>query len=152
MDIKNFDFIPLYAQDYLYYLKNVRALSDKTVYEYYLDLRIFFRFVADLKNITDNKDFNSIDASCVPSEVLEKITLSELYIYLNFLNDGRDDTVKTRSRKISSLKSFYKYLCKQAIINENPTLYLDSPKSRKTLPVYLSYDECIKLLDSVDGS
>lgn len=148
---RSYDFIPDYARDYLYYLRNIRALSEKTVDQYYLDLKIFFRFVMEYKHLTDETDFDRIDASGVSAKVIERLTLSDLYVYLNYVNDERGNEARSRARKISSLRTFYKYLCKQAVISENPTLYLEPPKSRKTLPVYLTLDEASKLLGSVDG-
>ena len=151
MNLKTYEQIPDYARDYLYYLRNIRALSPKTVDQYYLDLKIFFRFVMEYKNLTDEKDFDRIDASAVPAQIIEQLTLSDLYVYLNYVNDERGNESRARARKISSLRTFYKFLCKQAVISENPTLFLEPPKSRRTLPVYLSLDEASKLLDSVEG-
>ena len=148
---KRFDFIPEYARAYLFYLINVRNLSEKTVYEYYLDLRTFFRFVSQLKNITNEDIFDLIDASVCPVNIIEHLTLSELYNYLNFVREDRDNGVLARMRKISSLKSFYKYLTKNSIIDNNPTLYLESPKNPKRLPVNLSLEDSVKLLNSIDG-
>ncbi len=148
---KKFDFIPEYARNYLFYLLNVRNLSDKTVYEYYLDLRTFFRYVAQLKNITNEDNFDLIDASECPSNMIENLTLNDLYTYLNYVREGRDNGIRARMRKISSLKSFYNYLCKNSVIDINPTLYLEAPKHPKRLPVNLSLEDSIKLLQSIDG-
>lgn len=148
---KKFDFIPEYARNYLFYLLNVRNLSDKTVYEYYLDLRTFFRYVVQLKNITNEDNFDLIDASKCPSKIIENLSLNDLYTYLNFVREGRENGIRARMRKISSLKSFYNYLCKNSVIDLNPTLYLEAPKNPKRLPVNLSLEESIKLLQSIDG-
>lgn len=146
-----YDFIPQYARNFLYHLINVELKSQKTVYEYYLDLRTFFRFIVQFKNITNEDNFDLIDASNCPASVLEKLTLTDLYEYLNYVREGRENNVRARMRKTSSLKSFYKYLCKQAIISENPTTYLEAPKQPKDLPIHLSVDDSIKLLESIDG-
>lgn len=147
-----FDFIPSYAQGYLNYMINVQSKSEKTVYEYYLDLRTFFRFVMQFKDITKEENFDLIDASDCPVSVIEHLTLSDLYEYLNYVREGRDNSARTRMRKTSSLKSFYNYLCKQAIISENPTTYLEAPKAAKRLPVYLTVEDSVKLLESIDGA
>ena len=123
-DSKKFDFIPAFARNYLFYLLNIKNLSEKTVYEYYLDLRTFFRYIVISKNITHEDNFDLIDASNCPVSVIENLSLTEIYEYLGYIREGRDNETRARMRKVSSLKSFYKYLCKQAIINENPTLYL----------------------------
>jgi site-specific recombinase XerD len=148
---KKFDFIPEYARNYLFYLLNVRNLSDKTVYEYYLDLRTFFRFVLCHKNVTNVENFESINASDCQLSLIEDLSLNDLYSYLNYVREDRDNGVRSRMRKVSSLKSFYNYLCKNSVIDTNPTLYLESPKNPKRLPVNLSLDESIKLLKSVEG-
>ncbi len=148
---KKFDFIPEYARNYLFYLLNVRNLSDKTVYEYYLDLRTFFRFVLCHKNVTNVENFESINASDCQLSLIEDLSLNDLYSYLNYVREDRDNGVRSRMRKVSSLKSFYNYLCKNSVIDTNPTLYLEAPKNPKRLPVNLSLDESIKLLKSVEG-
>lgn len=148
---KPYDFIPEYARNYLFYLINVQNKSEKTVYEYYLDLRTFFRFVVQTKNLTSEDNFDLVDASNCPVSVIEKLSLTELYTYLNFIREGRNNEARSRMRKTSSLKSFYNYLHKQAIISDNPTTYLEAPKTPSKLPVYLNVDESIKLLENIDG-
>lgn len=148
---KKFDFIPEYSRNYLFYLLNVRNLSEKTVYEYYLDLRTFFRFILVHKNVTNEDDFDLIDASSCQVALIENLSLNDLYSYLNYVREDRDNGVRSRMRKVSSLKSFFNYLCKNSIIDTNPTLYLEAPKNPKRLPVNLSLEESIKLLESVDG-
>jgi len=69
---KPYDFIPEYARNYLFYLINVQNKSEKTVYEYYLDLRTFFRFVVQTKNLTSEDNFDLVDASNCPVSVIEK--------------------------------------------------------------------------------
>lgn len=144
-----YEYIPDYAAEFLYYCKTIKNMSDKTVEEYYLDLRIFFRFLKT-KNGEDIP-FDKVDASDVSLEELKKVDLSDLYVFLNFVNEERGNAVRARNRKISSLKSFFKFLCKQGVIEENPTTYLESPKTPKSLPIYLSIDECKALLGSIDG-
>ncbi len=144
-----YEYIPDFAAEFLYYCKTIKNMSDKTVDEYYLDLRVFFRFIKS----RDGSDcpFDEIDASDVSLAEIKKISLSDLYVFLNFVNEERGNAVRARNRKISSLRSFFKFLCKQGVLDENPTTYLESPKTPKSLPIYLSLDECMRLLDSIDG-
>lgn len=144
--------VPSFCREFLFYLKNVRNLSVKTVSEYYLDLRTYFRFISVyLGLIPDTSDFHSIDASVVSLADLKKITLSDLYAYLNFLNEQLDNSSTTRMRKTSSLKTFYKFLNKQNIMDDNPTQFLDTPHEKKRLPKYLTVDQSMELLESIDG-
>lgn len=147
----SFSQIPDYAQEFLYYCRNIKNMSEKTVSEYFLDLRIFFRFLKVYKENFPDDNFDSIDASNISLDVLKTVTLSDLYTYLNFVNEERHDKIAARNRKISSLRSFFKFMCKQGYLDENPTTYLDSPKKPKELPVYLSLDECMVLLENIDG-
>lgn len=144
-----YEYIPDYAAEFIYYCRSIKNMSEKTAEEYYLDLRIFFRFL----KTRDSSDvpFDEVDASDYPISELKKITLSDLYVFLNFVNEERGNHVRARNRKISSLRSFFKFLCKQGLINDNPTTYLESPKNPKSLPIYLSVDECRALLNSIDG-
>ena len=148
---QSFTQIPDYAQEFLYYCRNIKNMSEKTVHEYFLDLRIFFRFLKIYKNNFPDQDFDSIDASDFSLAELKTVTLSDLYTYLNFVNEEREDKIAARNRKISSLRTFFKFMCKQGYLDENPTTFLDSPKKPKELPIYLSLNECMSLLESIDG-
>lgn len=147
-----FDGIPDYAKDYLYYIRNIRMLSARTVNGYYIDLRLFFKFIADYKHLTTQTDFNKIDGSVVSLDTIRSLNLSDIYLFLNYVTEERANAAKCRSRKISSIRGFFKYLEKQALIDKNPTETLEVPKIKTSLPVYLSVEECQKLLSSIDGN
>lgn len=146
-----FPFIPDYAVRFLLYSKNVRNLSPRTINEYYLDLRTFFRFLMLYRNLCDSSVlFSVIDASGCPIDVIKNLKLSDLYEYLNFVIDQRENKVRARMRKISNLRTFFKYLDREALITDNPTLHLETPQNRNKLPVYLTVNESEKLLECVD--
>ncbi len=148
----SFPGIPYYAVQFLMYEKNVNNLSAKTIKEYYLDLHTFFRFVMRYKNLCDSQiEFTKIDASSCPLSTIAELQLSDLYEYLNFVYDERSNNIRARLRKTSSLRTFYKYLTRQALIENNPTVYLEMPQNRNKLPVYLTVEESLQLLDSIDG-
>ena len=56
----------------------------------------------------------------------------------------------TISRKITAIKDFHRYLCKEEDIKENPALLIDNPKPDKPLPVVLSKEEINKMISSID--
>jgi site-specific recombinase XerD len=94
-----------------------------------------------------NSDIKNVDL-----KVLSSVTLEDLYAYLAYLTNERANSPTARARKVASLKSFYNYLCnKVKLINNNPTLELETPKLGIRQPVYLTLDESKKLLDVVDG-
>jgi len=144
---------PIILNDFLVYMETIRGKSPNTVDEYALDLRMFFRYIKILKKrVSPNTEFNEIKIDDIDLELIKQITLSDIYSYLNFLARERKDNAATRARKVSSLKTFFKYLTvKTHQLSINPTETLDAPKIRASLPVYLSLEESIDLLKAVDG-
>lgn len=85
--------------------------------------------------------------------MLDKITLHDLYEYLAYVAGERLNNASSRARKVSSLRTFFKYLnVKAKLIHDNPTKDLDSPKIPKSLPRYLSLEESKTLLNSIKGA
>ena len=132
-----------------------------TVREYFYDLRTFFRFLkmqlsSDVENNifsqnTKTDEFEKIDISDITIEKIETITLSDLYTYMSYVNQDRKNSSSARARKVSSLKTFYKYLHKKAnLIDNDPTINLDPPKIAGRLPKYLDLDSSKKLLEASD--
>lgn len=148
----NFDDCPELLRNYLFYMLTIKGRSKKTVYEYYLDLRYFLRFVKSKKDPSLKKDFDNIDITDIDKNFLNNITIIDIYEFLTFLQTKKGDSASTRSRKVSSIKGFYEYLTvKTNAIENNPTISLDNPKIGKTLPKHLSLEESLELLNSVEG-
>ncbi len=140
-------------RNFLIYMETILGRSPKTVYEYYLDLKTFFRYIKKSKGLVpDEIDFNRISVNDVSIDLIESVSLSDVYSYLNYVLNERDNASAARSRKISSLRSFYKYLTNKAfLVKNNPMLELDAPKKKKSLPKYMTLDEAIALLKAIDG-
>lgn len=145
-------------RDYLIYLETIKGRSPKTVAEYYTDLRAFFRFLLifhanDKQTLLDEEKFHQVSISSVTLDFIRTITLSDLYEFLYFMTEQRHNSATARARKVSSLRGFFKYLCNNLkLLDENPTLNLEIPSARKTLPKYLTLEQSLELLNSVDGS
>ena len=155
---------PEILRDFLAYHETVKAHSRRTVDEYFLDLRNFFRY---MKQIRDpqlaNRALDEIDIMDLDLEFVSSITLTDIYGYMAYLSRERVQNqnsrnpeyglnAATRARKIATIRSFYNYLTnKMHLLRENPVKDIDSPKLKKSLPKYLTLDESIRLLDSVDG-
>lgn len=102
--------------------------------------------------VSDDIDFEDIDIKDINDDFIKDITLSDLYAFLAFAENYRDNGNYARARKVATLRSFFKYLQGKAkIIDENPTLELEAPKINKRNPIYLTLDESKKLLDSIEG-
>lgn len=113
-------------EDFLKYLEVEKNYSNKTIVSYKNDLIEVFEYL--------NKEFLSLKED-------------DIMKYLNFLNTKKDKRT-TISRKISSLKSFYKYLNRKKIINNNPMEFILYPKKERKLPNYIEYNELESLLKS----
>lgn len=136
------------------YQSNVKNKSELTINEYCLDLRMFFRFIFAKKNsisYSDEEEFNLIDIRMIDDSFYSEITLEDAYEFLAYCKTDRDNHEKARARKVSSIRTFFKYLQMNGVIDDNPMINLDSPKLPKTLPKYLTIDQATKLLESVQG-
>lgn len=139
--------------DFLSYHESVKAHSKSTIDEYYLDLRTFLRYLKRLRRkVPADTAMESIDISDVDLALIRSVQLSDVYQYLAYLARDRKLSTASRARKVSSIRSFYKYLSTKAgLLDENPVQDLDSPRIRKSLPQYLTLEESVHLLESVHG-
>lgn len=142
------------VDDFLDYMKSTKGSSDNTVKEYYYDLRVFVRFIKKRKNLVDESiDFNDIAIEDISPKVLESVTKQDIYAYNAFLERERKISNRSKFRKISSVRSFYNYLyAKIEVIKKNPIIDIDMPKIEKTLPVYLTLDQSLNLLKTIEKS
>ena len=114
-------------------METIRGRSVKTVEAYYTDLHTFFCFMKTYKGFCDsNLSTKDMDISDIDLEFIKSITLSDVYEYLNYTMSERENNAKTRARKVSSLRSFYKYLTTKAnVLEENPIQELEIPALKK---------------------
>ncbi|MBE6932208.1 MAG: recombinase XerC [Ruminococcaceae bacterium] len=155
---------PLVLREFLSYHENIKAQSKKTISEYYLDLRMFLRFIVLIKNeMPYHTDLETISIRSVDTDLLRTVTVNDIYDFLSYLANDRvknpDSMSKeigigsaARARKLSSIKSFYKYLTvRTRQLEENPVKDLEYPKLRKSLPRYLTLEQSRRLLEAVEG-
>ena len=156
---------PQILRDFLTYHENIKGQSPKTVSEYFLDLRLFLRFIRLTSNGMSLKtDIEIIPIKDIDIEFVRSITTSEIFDFLSYLAHVRvfntesyvpskGISASSRSRKLSAIKSFYKYLTiRTKQLTENPVADLEYPKLRKSLPKYLTMSESAALLQSVSGA
>lgn len=147
------DEMPVTVRNYSLYMRNIKGRSAKTVEEYCLDLRTFFRFMRKHK-MPEFKDieFEEIPIRDIDAEFIKSITTIDIFEFMNYAVDDRLNIASTRQRKTSALKGYFSYLCDhEHLIEENPTINLTPPKKKKSLPKYLSLEQSIALLSAVDG-
>ena len=144
---------PALIRDFLVYHETIQGHSKRTVDEYYLDLRSFFRFLKwDKQLVSKTESMDSISIADVDISLAASVTITDVYSYMNYLTRDRGLNAASRARKVATIRSFYKYLTNKAkLLDQNPVQDLDAPRRRKSLPKYLDLDESIHLLESVNG-
>lgn len=150
VEIKN---LPESVVDFLSYLETIKGKSINTIKGYEIDLTLFFRFLKIYKGlIIDNSlEFSEIDIKDIDNRFIRNIKLTDLYAFLSFAEKQRGNGSYARARKVATLKSYFKFIHGKAkIIDDNPTIELESPKINKRHPIYLTLDESLKLLNSLD--
>lgn len=141
------------VDDYLNYLKAARGRSESTVKEYYYDIRQFLRYMRIRKEHLKVESLDEVSIEDVDIELLETIKKSDIYAYISYLDSTRGNSGRTKFRKISSVRSFFDYLTyKIELLDKNPTENIDMPKIERSLPVYLTLEEAVHLLNIVENS
>ncbi len=144
---------PEIIKEFLLYIENIGGRSTKTVDEYYIDLRTFFRFIIKYRKLVDNDTkFDDIDISMVNLDFVKSISFSDIVTFLNYCKEERKNKSAARARKTTTLKGYFHYLVvKVHKLDDDPTEALEIPKKRTSLPKYLTLEQSLELLKAVDG-
>lgn len=155
---------PPILTEFLSYHETIKAHSRRTVDEYFLDLRNFFRYIKQLRDpALRDIPFEKIDIMDVDIALIKTVTLSDIYGYMTYLsrdrvqhqnceNSDKGLNAASRARKLATIRSFFNYLCNKVhLLEENPCKDIDSPKQMKALPRYLTLEDSLSLLEAVDG-
>lgn len=120
------------TDSFLDYLRFERNYSEKTIVSYGTDLAKFEEF---FNGVDENVDFTTVDADLVRAWVM------------SLMEQGYTST--SVNRKLSSLRSFYRFLLKKGVVQVDPMLRIVGPKNKKPLPTFLKESEINRLLDEV---
>lgn len=145
---------PPIALDFQRTMSGVYGRSNMTVFEYMLDLRQFLRYLAALDSGMDPNfdDISEVNFSAIDEERLRKVTSRDIIAYLYYLRQTKQNSAVTRNRKLSCLRSFFKFMKRTDRIKENPAEQIEGPKKRASLPKFLSLNQSIDLLHIVNES
>ena len=162
--MKRYSDCPQILRDFLLYHETIKGQSPLTIHEYYLDLRMFLRFMKLMRNdMPIHTRLDDIDIKDVDLAFIGSITTADVFDFLSYLaNDRTTDphaaspeygiSPASRARKLSAVKSFFKYLTTRTKqLQENPVADLEYPKLRKSLPKYLTLEQSTALLRAVSG-
>lgn len=119
-------------EPFLDYLRLEKNCSEKTIVSYGTDLTKFEEF---FKSVDEEIDFTTVDADVV-----------RLWV-VSLMDGGYTST--SVNRKLSSLRSFYRYLLRKKIVAVDPTFKVVGPKKKKPLPVFVKEEDMNRLLDEI---
>jgi len=148
---------PDFLNDYILYLSMSKSLSPRTVEEYYLDIRLFLQYILMMKDkqylTLDETDMQKISIVDFPVSMLDTIKLQDLYEFLYYVTESRENHDRARGRKVSAIKSLFHYLyVNKQVIHQNPTEYLELPSLKMALPKYLTLEQSKTLLANMNTS
>ena len=123
-----------YISKFLSYLKNERQYSEATITAYQKDILNFQNF------LVEQKLFQSF----------EQVTAKDIEFYIAEMDDkgNRRDSI---GRRISALRSFYRFLIKRELVEQNPTETITLRKNEKRLPRFFYEQEMAALFSAVEG-
>jgi len=139
-----------------------KGYSPHTCRAYSRDLESFTDFVMESRSseyhsVNDGQGHRSPEGDEASKKKLSPVTLDAgdidtltIRAYLGHLY--RKNSKATIARKLSSLRSFFKYLVKKGHLMDNPVEPIQTPKQKQTIPVYLPVDDMFHLLDSIEPS
>ena len=144
---------PPIIRDFLTYNETIRGKSSRSVEGYFLDLQTFFRYILLVRGmVPKDTEFEKITIEKVDVNLIKTITVSDLYAFLVFCKEERQNGAASRARKTSTLRIFFKYLSVQTHqLDNNPAELLESPKVKQALPKHLTLEDSLELLNSVEG-
>ena len=121
--------------EYQYYLKREKGLSQNTITAYLRDLEQYRTYLEKSYEITK----------------IQKIERKHIETFLKSLHK-KDLSSKSLSRKLTAIKGFHQFLLIENELDTNVAYDIESPKVEKTLPQVLSVQEVIKIIEAVKGT
>jgi integrase/recombinase XerD len=124
-----------YKKGFKAYLQLEKSLSDNSVEAYLRDIEKLTQYLQEKKNLKSPED----------------VDLKELQRFVKWVSE-LGMTATSQARIISGIRSFYKYCILENISKLDPTILLETPKLKRTLPDTLSFEEIEKMIDAIDLS
>ncbi len=146
------EFDPI-IREFAGYKTFIQGCSQRTVEQYLIDLRTFFRYLlceGQPKLLRDPAAFMAVKVDSVDLEHLRRVTTDQIYDFLLYADNDRENQTAAKARKLAAIRALYKFLVnKRGYLEDNPTANIDTPKRKKSLPKFLSLAEAQALLAAV---
>lgn len=137
-------------KSFLTYKQVIQNCSKLTCEKYEHDLSLFFRYIISVREKREFDEVDPMELEKIDMDYVASIRSEDIYSFLLYLANERDNGDNARARRLSTLRAFYKYHTqKSKRLIENPVKDIDSPNIKHKLPKYLSIDESVELLESV---
>lgn len=149
--IHNFDTFPPLLQQFLNYNGAVKNNSQNTIQAYAYDLNNFLKYTVFINYEGLYGNYEEVNISEINENFLSNITEEDIFEYLYFCKCTRNVGANARTRCLVAIREFFEYLyVHKKVISNNPTHNIDSPKIPKKVPKYLTFEQSVKLLNSLD--
>ncbi len=137
------------------YKQLIQNRSPKTVEQYEIDLTLFLKYIKATKNGVRESDITAIDEtdiSDIDIDFLARITPDMIMSFLMYAARHRGNKASVTARKLSAIRSFFKYYTvNKKMLEVNPAKDIESPSVKRALPKYLSVEESIALLSAIES-
>ena len=140
---------PPILKEYLRNIIVVRGLSEQTANTYYVNLRLFLRFIKMKNRNIPEVQYDEIDIEDVTIKEISEVTKDDILEFILFVSKS-GNKISSRSNKLSTIIGFYKYFCDTYpdLMQVNPAAKIERPKKAKKHPIYLNEDEAQLLLEA----
>lgn len=142
---------PPLVYEFLCYLQIERGCSKNSIYSYFSDLRMFFRYLRCEKENLPLDQMESLVLIGIDLDFIKEISRNHVSRFLAWLVMEKKAKEPTRNRKISVLKSFFHFLVERDYLEKNIMTQIRTIKIRKTLPKYLESPDIELLLCEING-
>lgn len=142
---------PLFLNDYITYLDVIRGKAKRTVNEYYQDVSLFLRWFDAYSRGLPESEIADIPLKDITADEMKTVTVSALYDYIRYLRDSRGNTPRSVARRLSAVRSLFKYLTKtKGLLENDPCQSLELPTVKKNLPRFLTLEESQRMLQTTE--
>lgn len=125
----------LQLKDFTHYLLVEKGLAQNTLVSYERDLKSYVSFLQKEESITS----------------LQEVQRLQIVHFLGHLKE-QGKSSKTIARHIASIRAFHQFLLREKVVDQDPSVHIDTPRLERTLPKVLSMSEVESLLDSPKGN
>lgn len=143
--------LPYRLREFIKYMETMKGSSKNTTIGYSTDIVMLLRFMKVKRGLVARDiEYSDIPVNDIDDEFLKNISFEDMQSFLVFSSSYLNNGNSTISRKVASLRAFFKYLTiKARVCERNNSVDLDKPRIGKRKPKYLNLDEANMLLDSV---